>query len=304
MEALNVKSILVPTDLSESNVAALKFARMLSDRFNAHLAVVHADITSYPVDMFADSPVVYSPANPEAQERFRSEIASRLKEWLRGRPFEVIVMPGHPSGVILQVAQARQPDMIIMGTHGRRGWRRALLGSVAEAVLHSTTIPVVTVGPNQRTGTPAITKIVCPVNFTDVARETLQYATELADALGAELIVLYAIEQGTTVSTDERAQHETKVRSWIEPGMQSICTYREIVQRGNAAERVLDCVDDLGADLLVIGAQHRPFRDATVVGTTTHRLIRFAECPVMTINKAAVPARAPAGVMEKAVPAP
>ncbi len=303
MEALNVKSILVPTDLSESNVAALKVARMLSDRFNAHLAVLHADTNSYPVDMFADTPVVYSPANPEAQEKFRNEIASRLKEWLRGRPFEVLIVPGHPAAAIMQVAEARKPDLIVMGTHGRRGWRRALLGSVAEAVLHATTVPVVTVGPHQRITTAAITKIVCPINFTDVARETLRYATELADAFGAELIVLYAIEEGSG-SAEERAQHETQIRSWVDPGMQSICTYREVVQRGNAAERVLDCVDDLGADLLVIGAQHSTFRDSTVVGTTTHRLVRFSECPVLTISKAAVVTEAPAVGAEKAVPAP
>jgi nucleotide-binding universal stress UspA family protein len=54
---------------------------------------------------------------------------------------------------------------------------------------------------------------------------------------------------------------------------------------------VLDCADDLGADLIVIGAQHERFRDETVIGTTTERLIRFARVPVLTV---------PRGVDEKA----
>jgi nucleotide-binding universal stress UspA family protein len=57
--------------------------------------------------------------------------------------------------------------------------------------------------------------------------------------------------------------------------------------RGGPAERVLDCADDVGADLLVVGAQHKLFRDATVVGTTTERLMRFASCPVLVVPRPA-----------------
>ena len=66
-------------------------------------------------------------------------------------------------------------------------------------------------------------------------------------------------------------------------------TFHELTMRGGAAERVLDCVDDLGADLLVIGAQHKFFRETTVIGTTTERLVRFAQCPVLTVVRAALP---------------
>ncbi len=97
---------------------------------------MHADTTSYPLDMFADTPVIYSPAEPEANDKFRNEIGNRVREWLRGRPFEVVVVAGPPASMILHVAEVRKPDLIVMGTHGRRGWRRTLLGSVAEAVLH------------------------------------------------------------------------------------------------------------------------------------------------------------------------
>jgi nucleotide-binding universal stress UspA family protein len=305
MEKLSIKNILVPTDLSESSVPALRYARLLADRFNANLTVMHADTTSYPVDMFADTPVVYSPAAPEESEKFRSEIASRVKEWLRGRPYEVVVVAGQPASAILHVAEVRQPDLIVMGTHGRRGWRRALLGSVAETVLHTSTIPVVTVGAKVRNATQAVTTIVCPINFTEVAADALRYAAELADAFGAELIVLHAVEAPGDLEPDERARHETRVRGWIDAGMQASCTYREVVLRGNPAERVLDCTDDFDADLLVIGAQHTRFRDATAIGTTTERLVRFAECPVLTIARAAVPSEViSAEVAEHAVPAP
>jgi nucleotide-binding universal stress UspA family protein len=87
----------------------------------------------------------------------------------------------------------------------------------------------------------------------------------------------------TNVTTDEE-----RVRRWVAPELQDATSYRELIVRGGPAERVLDCADDLGADLLVIGAQHKLFRDATVIGTTTERLIRFAPCPVLIVPRAAV----------------
>lgn len=288
-----IRSVVVSTDLSEASVAPLRYARLLADKFGASLTVTFSDVTTYPVDMFADSPVVFAAAVDEEHEKLRREIETRVREWLGGRPYEVLVVAGQPAGMILHVAQMRHADLIVMGTHGRRGWRRALLGSVAEAVLHSTSVPVLTVGSRLREQTPAIRKIVCPVNLTDVARDALKFATQLAAAFDAELVVLHAIEEdgrSRLAADEERMRHEARVRNWIDAGTQGLCSYRELVLRGSAAARVLDCIDDLEADLLIIGAQHKLFRDSTVIGTTTERLVRFAECPVLTITHAAVTA--------------
>ena len=59
-----------------------------------------------------------------------------------------------------------------------------------------------------------------------------------------------------------------------------------MVATGQAAEQVLQMVDEIPADLLVIGAQHRMFRDSTVIGATTERVVRFARIPVLTVPRA------------------
>ena len=107
----------------------------------------------------------------------------------------------------------------------------------------------------------------------------------MANAFGAHLVIVHVIEADeiTDVSADEE-----KVRKWIAPELQDRCSYRELVVRGGAAERVLDCADDLAADLIVVGAQHRFFRNATVIGTTAERIIRFASCPVLVVPREAV----------------
>jgi nucleotide-binding universal stress UspA family protein len=178
----------------------------------------------------------------------------------------------------------------------RHGWRRALLGSVSEGVLHASRCPVLTVASrDQYVGaTPyAITNIMCPVNFTAVARESLHVAARIAEAFGARLTLVHVLEGDEVMNPKEG---EERVRRWVSPELQDVCSYREIVVRGGAAERVLDCADDLGVDFFVVGAQHKLFRDATVIGTTSERLLRFASCPVLVVPRENVPAGAEAEV--------
>ena len=186
-----------------------------------------------------------------------------------------------------------------MGTHLRRGWRRVLLGSVSDGVLHGSECPVLTVAA--RDGIPgeapsAITNIICAVNFTDVARESLHVAARVAEAFGARLTILHVLEPDEVTNI---GAGEERIRRWVAPELQDACTYRELVVRGGAAERLLDCADDAGADLLVIGAQHKLFRTATVIGTTTERVIRFASCPVLVVPRQAVPHESAAGAEEE-----
>lgn len=279
------KRLLVATDLSESNVAALRYARMLADRFRAKLTVIYSDPIAYPVELFGDVPTLVYASTPEHQARLRIEVEEHVDPILRGTPYDVLVTVGAPAAAIARVADEKKAELLVIGTHGHRGWRRALLGSVAEGVLHDAKCPVLTVprqSPLPAQGPVAITRIVCPTNFSDVASESLLFAGMLAGALGAELAVVHVVEEHAAPAD------ELRVRREVGPQLERICTYRELVLRGGAAERILDCVEDLGADLLVIGAQRKRFRSETVIGTTTERLVRFADCPVLTVPRAAV----------------
>ena len=284
MRPFVVTSILAPTDMSESSVPAMHWARFLADRFSAKLTVMYSDPIVYPLDYVGPTAGAFL-TTPEYQERLRGELAQHAAPAMAGRPHEVRVTIGQPTQAILSTARERNADLIVMGTHLRHGWRRALLGSVSDGVLHGCHCPVLTVTSHDRVGGAkpyAITNVMCPVNFTDVARESLHVAARLAEAFGAHLTVVHVVEADDVLHV---AADEEKVRRWVGPELQGICSFRELVVRGGPAERVLDCADDLGADLLVIGAQHKMFRDATVIGTTTERLIRFASCPVLVVPR-------------------
>jgi nucleotide-binding universal stress UspA family protein len=287
MNPFVITSILAPTDLSDSSIPALRYARFFADRFAAKLTVVHVDPLVYPLEVAGPFDELYINTSPEHQARLRAEVEQQTGAIMAGRPYEIDISNGQPIPSILGAAKERNADFIVMGTHLRHGWRRALLGSVSEGVLHGSECGVLTVSARDgqmRSEPCAITNVLCPVNFTGVARESLHVAGRIAQAFGARLTIVHVLEADEVTNVDA---DEQRVRSWVAPELQQMCSYRELVVRGGAAERVLDCADDLGADFLVIGAQHKLFRDATVIGTTTERLLRFASCPVLVVPRPA-----------------
>lgn len=284
MQPFVITSILAPTDLSDTGLAALRYARLFADRFAAKLTVMYTDPIVYPVELAGPEDGLFITTTPEHEARLRAEVERHAGPVMSGRPYEIEVTIGLPIPTILSAARHRNADFIVIGTHLRHSWRRALLGSVSEGVLHNSDWPVVTVAERDgRVGAkPAIRNILCPVNFTDVARDSLHAAGRIAATFGARLTIVHVVDKDEVMNVEA---DEQRVRSWIAPELQDLCSYRELVVRGGAAERVLDCADDVGSDFLVIGAQHKLFRDATILGTTSERLIRFSSSPVLVVPR-------------------
>jgi nucleotide-binding universal stress UspA family protein len=282
MHDFEIKRILVPTDTSEASRVSLDYARLFAEKFAAELIILYADPLAFPIDALTGVPAPFV-STGEDLVLLEKEVRAYADASLAGKSYQVVVIGGQAIPMILHHAHECAADLIVMATHGLRGWRRTILGSVTEGVLHGARCPVLSISRTDRQphlGKASVTKIVCPVNFTDVARDALRTATQLAERFGCELVIAHVIE-GEAVSNKE--DDEQRIRRWIAPEVQKNCTYREIVLRGGAAERILDCVEDVGADFLVIGAQHKLLRETTVIGTTTERLIRFARCPVLTV---------------------
>ncbi|HUJ15861.1 MAG TPA: universal stress protein [Thermoanaerobaculia bacterium] len=282
------KRILVPTDLSEVARVELDYALLFADTFGADLTLFYADPMHFEFDPITGAPVYVAGVTADERARLMRDVRAYAEKSLRARPYDVVVGAGDPVATITREARETRTDLIVMATHGQRGWRRTAMGSVTEGVVHEAPCPVLSVARTDRRHglTPGVTRVVCPVNFTDVARESLRTAASIAKMFACELVIAHVVETPDgTAGADE-----TRVRSWVEPEVQSNCTYREIILRGGAAERILDYVEDIEADLLVIGAQRKLFRDSTVIGTTTERMIRFARVPVLSVVRSAAAA--------------
>lgn len=280
---MSKQGILVPTDLSEYSDAALRYASTLRERLGLPLTVVFADEPGFPVNM-PEMPLAVNERPPADQKRV-ADIVRRHVEAIVPAPLpDIRTAFGSPADVILKTSTDIDAALIVMGTRGRRGLSRMMLGSVTESVLEDSLRPVLTLGPAAIAETIApLETILCPVNFSFVALDAMREAARLAARLDAELVILYVAEEKQPPLT---AELERELATWVDPHLGGRTKYRQMVATGHAADQVLQIADEISADLLVIGAQHRIFRDSTVIGATTQRLVRFARIPVLTVPRA------------------
>jgi nucleotide-binding universal stress UspA family protein len=139
------KSILVPTDFGEASGRAVDAAIALAEKFQSHVTLIHS--TSLPASaLSAYAEGLYWPTEEMISAAQKELDTTVLKAQGRYPDVEGVVVNREPWQAILDFAQTHQADLIVMGTHGRRGLSRVFLGSVAERVVRFSPVPVLTVG--------------------------------------------------------------------------------------------------------------------------------------------------------------
>jgi nucleotide-binding universal stress UspA family protein len=181
------KVVLLATDLTETSAAAAAWAGLLAHRFGAQIKVVHAEHLSLPPYFSPEQHARLEAEARAARARAQQLVAESVSPYLGFVP-EAYIAEGHPADAIVACARDCNADLVITGTHGRRGMRRLWLGSVAEAVLHDADRAVLVIhgGPGTPTGMaspPAEVVLACePLDI-----EANRVATAWALAFGAPL---------------------------------------------------------------------------------------------------------------------
>jgi nucleotide-binding universal stress UspA family protein len=276
---MELRQILCPADFSNLSADALRYASMLARCGRARLVVAYAESFS-PPPYFTEGQL--GELERQTRDAFRGA-ESALRRFVDAEldaeaasATEVRIVEAMPVDGILRLTRDIKADLIVMGTHGRSGMNRLMLGSVAERLLRESEVPVLTVrGDTAAAMTPPKT-ILCPVNNTPAAREALSMAAHLASCLGGNVVALH-------VKEDHAGQGIGDLCAWVPDDVRSHCTIKELTRDGDAAEEIVSLAKETPCDLLVIGARHRRFFDSTVLGSTTARVVRHAPCPVLTV---------------------
>ena len=181
---IEFKQIICPVDFSESSVRALAHAAALARWYDAQLTVLHVVPTFEAMQVRGDLVRAHSSRDADA-----ARTGARGDEPIpesRGSVVRVRLRSpesGDPQTTIIDQALSKKADLIVMGTHGRRGFKRLLLGSVTEAVLREAPCPVLTVPPHAPAGvseTVTFKRILCPIDFSPSALQALGFALDLA----------------------------------------------------------------------------------------------------------------------------
>jgi nucleotide-binding universal stress UspA family protein len=294
---IRIRRILCPTDFSELSKNALAQAAALADWHEAEVSLLYVA----PVTILATE-VAYVPGpwvSPEMLEKLRGDLhafAEPARE--QGVRVRIDLCEGNPSTEILDTARTGGFDLIVMGTHGRKGLESWALGSVTEAVLRASPCPVLTVSARSRVVPMArFDTVLCPVDFSPTSKRTAREADLLAAETQSRLVLLHVIERVSGPPAplprgfDRKAYRkdaEDNVRRrlrrlWTRGGEGSV---EYLVSWGGPDREILRAARERSARLIVMGAHGGPM-DSTLFGSTAHKVVRRAPCPVLVL-----PARA------------
>jgi nucleotide-binding universal stress UspA family protein len=291
---ISVRRILCPTDFSALSARAVEHAVTLARWYEAEVTVLH--VAPLPMAPLAD--LAYVPAGgltPANRERLRGELYAFVEPVRKeGVKIRLELGEGIPSREILARAYAHEADLLVLGTRGRHGLQRWVLGSVTEHVLRRAPCPVLTVSPAAETLPSArFETVLCPVDFSPTSAQTVHAASALAEEAQARLVLLHVIEGSTY----------PPIR--VPPGF-DVATYRKEVatevsgrlwrllpEGGGATEvavtwgaphhQIVRQARERHAGLVVIGA-HGGALDSALLGSTSHCVVRRASCPVLVLR--------------------
>ena len=289
---LKIESILSPVDFSEFSDRACEYAHSFARQYGAKLFVLHVAETFAPIHPRLISPPlieqVYAQKIADAEEKVR-ELAARQK-W-NDVEHEVFLERGAVADAILQFVEGKNIDLITMGTHGRRGLDRLVLGSVTERILRTARPPVLAVhslpqGSGARKEPVQFRKILFCTDFSDNSPRALEYAFLLACKYQAEISLLHVIERsdGGKDLAAEKRQVLQQLQAVVPQNVQNCATVEPAVRAGKTYQEILGHAAETETDLIVMGVRGRNALDLALFGSTTQRVIQLGQWPVLVVR--------------------
>jgi len=287
---ITFKNILFATDFSPAAETALPYAIYLAKHYGANVHGLH-------VRFPATYPIVGPEAMPQVMEAAEEQAkfeAKQMHEMLATIPHEVTVIEGDLWPCIHEIVNKQNTDLIVVGTHGRTGVSRALLGSAAEEIFRRASCPVLTVGPQVSHDTErrlAMKEILFATDFSEESLAALPYAVSLAQEHQSKLTLLTVTgkpEVEELVHAVQYAESTMRLLRALVPQVDAPwCEPRCRVEQGAEAEKILEVAIALGADLIVLGVrgpQGGMGATTHLLQSVAHQVVVNAQCPVLTVR--------------------
>jgi len=293
---ISIHHVLCPTDFSEPAARAFEEAVRVARWFGAKVTVLHVIPPFVPV---GDGMVYPTPLGEVRDARI-----AELKSFIQGVdhrdvPIALECREGDPAREIRDAALETRAGLLVMGTHGRSGLGKLLLGSVTDAVLRNAPVPVLTVHPEARRRKGSFRRIVCAADVSEWSAGTIGFALAMAGEGADRLTVLHVIEDvpemlarsdGRIGLRDVEAYRRDLERKAIAELQRLIpdearvsCRIEEHVTYGEAHREIARIAAAENADLLVLGTHGSRALDRMLFGSTVTKVVRTGRCPVLIV---------------------
>lgn len=294
---LHIQRVLFPTDLSDGSKRAFPQAAYYAHWHDAELHVLNVTgrhdhdyeeaKSHFPLSTETLTKWLGRPTHPEATGDWPDMDAMRV--------VQEQVESAHPPESIIDYAEDHDVDLIVMGTHGRRGVERLLIGSVTEEVVRAAPCPALTIR-SSATAHPdeAVRRILVPVDFSEASEAAILHAKEIAQTYGAEIDLIHVVEEAVypsaygvePVSIPTQEIIERVEASLADLVRKDIGYEHAKVQAvvGYAPRAILDHAKESEADLIVIATHGRTGLDRVLLGSVTERVLRQSPTPVFVVK--------------------
>jgi len=299
---MNVDNVLIPTDFSACADHALTHALEVADRFDAQLHILHV-VNELDPDWYGIT---------DAQERavklrdqIREEARERLEDLAPDKEVDTTVslqLSFDVADTIYEYVDEREIDLVVMGTHGRQGLDRLMLGNVANKIVRHAPCPVMTVreevpwtGEEEKV---RFQDVLAPIDFSDHSQTALEASKTFASAYQARLHLLFVAEKRTVPTFSDTGlpgvgvvEMDPEIVANAEQALEQLnenvggpeVESRYHVREGDVSSDIVDFAETHGTDLIVMATRGLTGVSRFLIGSNTERIVRVAPCPVLTI---------------------
>lgn len=292
-----IDNVLVARDFSASSERALVCGLDLAKRFDATVHMVGVKVRANDPFNPTDEPAgLVDRIREQFKERSRASLASGGFDPESLRIHHALVRGEAPALALLEYVDDHDVDLMVVGTEGRRGMRRALMGSVTEEVLRLAPCPVLTAraeeeAGEEEAGAASIQRVVAPTDLSNASWAALRYALSIARAYDVPLALLHVVEDSSVPvaygvdvapegSADVRARAQRALSEQLARLGVSSMHAAAHVEEGHPVREIITF--SAPSDLIVMSTHGRTGLDRTFMGSVAENVIRRSICPVLS----------------------
>ncbi len=288
-ESIMYENIIVAFDNTEYSKAAVIEVSHRIKRHGGKVTLVHA--VYFDEEEFGNAP-------EQLEKRFElgKKICYQTKEMVLsefGITAETVICEGEPPDVITDIAREKKADLITMGTYGRKGLKRFLMGSVTSGVIVNAPCDVLVVKKPCSECTGTYSSILVPFDGSDFSKKALEKAFQISRIDGAEITTLYVIPRYEEMigffRTESIKKNLLQEAEKILDGARRIASEKGVaikteIREGNAGEEIARTAERLNNDLIVMGTYGWRGVNKAIMGSTAERVIIGASCPILVVR--------------------
>jgi len=295
---LKINKILIPTDFSRCAEQAFTHAIYFAEKYQSKLHVLNVNTLFNEYLEYITNISAATSISKMADDRINQQI-NKLVDTVTLKNLKIIKCQKRgisAASTILEYSLDNDIDLIVMGTHGRRGLGHLFLGSVAEEVVRLSSCPVFTVREeDEPKPIEQFTNILVPIDFSDCSNSSIKYAKEIAKLYNSKLQLLHVIEDtippayslvGKASLYDLVPDLENKTKEHLETVFnetnETKVQHDNYIVNGHAAKDILKFAATHNTNLIVIATHGLTGIEHLLIGSVTEKVVRMAPCPVFT----------------------